>query len=289
MKKGALIFAHNNREVDYALMSIIAGGLAKKHLQIPVTLVTDLSTKEWMIQSNILEKAESIFEKIIEVERPPIDYNNRRLYDGVSFNKVVPFANFNRCDAWDLTPYDRTLLLDCDYLIMSNHLNEYWDLDEDVLISSAINDIYDQKRLGYHDRYVSDTGVHLYWATTVMFTKNDRSKSFFDMVNFVRDRYQYYGDLFRFNSQQYRNDISFSVAKHLLSGFETDTALSLPPVLTTIDKDILHSVDESGKLTFMVTPKLDNNYCAVAIKGIDMHIMNKKSIVRNADALMRLI
>lgn len=30
MKKGILIYAHNNRAVDYALMSIIAGGLAKK-------------------------------------------------------------------------------------------------------------------------------------------------------------------------------------------------------------------------------------------------------------------
>jgi hypothetical protein len=288
MNKGALIFAHNNREIDYALMSIISGGLAKKHLNIPVTLVTDTTTREWMEKSNIYSKAKEVFENIIEVEKP-VSENSRRLYDGVEHNKVVPFANSNRCLAWELTPYDRTLLLDSDYLIFSDHLNQYWDLDEDILISESINDVYDQKRLGYHDRYVSDTGVHLYWATTVIFTKNQRSKSFFDMVDFVKENYQYYGDLFRFNTQQYRNDISFSVAKHILSGFETDKITNLPPVLTALDRDVLHSVDDDGKLTFLVSPKLDSNYCVAAFKNTDIHVMNKKSIVRNAEALLGLI
>lgn len=288
MTKGALIFAHNNREIDYALMAIIAGGLAKKNLRIPVTLVTDESTKAWMIESNIFKKAQEVFENIIQVEKPVND-NQRRLYDGVANNNIVPFCNANRSSAWELTPYDKTLLLDCDYLVMSDSLNEFWEVDEDVLISVSINDIYDQKRLGYHDKYVSDTGVHLYWATTVMFTKNQASKSFFDMVEFVRENYQYYGDLFRFNPQQYRNDIAFSVAKHILSGFEKDTGHGLPPVLTALDKDILHSVDKTGKLTFLVSPNLDSNYCAAALKNTDIHIMNKKSIVRNAEALMELL
>jgi hypothetical protein len=30
MTRGILIYAHNNRTVDYALMAIISGGLAKK-------------------------------------------------------------------------------------------------------------------------------------------------------------------------------------------------------------------------------------------------------------------
>lgn len=288
MKKGALIFAHNNREIDYALMSIISGGLAKKYLNIPVTLVTDRTTKAWMKESGIYKKAEEVFESILEVEKPETD-NRRRLYDGVDHNNVVPFCNYNRSSVWELTPYDRTLLLDSDYLIMSDRLSEYWNADSDVLISSSINDIYDQKRLGYHDKYVSDTGVHLYWATTLMFTKNQESKSFFDMVDFIKENYQYYGDLFRFSTQQYRNDISFSVAKHILSGFEKDVGHNLPPVLTTLDKDILHSVDDAGKLTFLISPNLNNSYCAASIKNTDVHIMNKKSIVRNSDSLMRLI
>jgi hypothetical protein len=287
MKRGAIIFAHNNRTVDYALMATISGGLAKKHLGIPVTLITDDTTIAWMKESKTIERAEKVFENIIEVEKPKSE-NYRNLHDGTE-KLVVPFVNSNRSNAWELSPYDRTLLLDSDYFIFSNTLNEYWDIDEDVLISSAMNDVYDEKRKGYHDRYVSDTGIHMFWATTVMFSKTPRAKAFFDMVNFVRDNYQYYGDLFRFDTRQYRNDISFSVAKHIISGFETEIDPSLPPVLTTQDRDILEDVNKDGKLTFLVSPMLDEKFVASAIKGRDIHIMNKQSITRNAEKLLELI
>ena len=286
MTKGILIFAHNNRDIDYALMSIISAGLARKHLNAPATLVTDASTKAWMVESDIYNKAQEIFENIIEVEKPVTD-NKRVLHDG-DLQKTVPFTNANRANAWELTPYDRTLLLDSDFLIFSDRLNDYWDLEDDVLIAESMNDMVGESRKGYHDCYVSDTGVHLYWATTVMFTKNETSKMFFDTVNFVKENYQYYGDLFRFNTQQYRNDISFSVAKHILSGFEKAEG-GLPPVLTTIGQDILHSVDENGKLTFLINHMLDGKFCATSIKNTDIHVMNKQSLVRNADALMRLL
>jgi hypothetical protein len=240
-----------------------------------------------MKTSGTYNKATEVFENIIIVEKPETD-NKRKLFDGTN-ELVVPFVNTNRSLVWDLTPYDRTLLIDSDFLIFSDTLNQYWDVDEDILIGKSINDIYDQKRLGYHDKYVSDTGIHLYWATTVMFTKNERSKSFFDMLQYVQEKYEYYGDLFRFSVRQYRNDISFSVAQHILSGFETDKNVGLPPVLTALGNDILHSVDTNGKLTFLVSPSLDNNFCAAAIKGTDIHIMNKQSITRNAENLLELI
>jgi hypothetical protein len=65
--------------------------------------------------------------------------------------------------------------------------------------------------------------------------------------------------------------------------------MTLPSLLTILDRDILHSVDENGKLTFLVTPMADSNYCAIAMKNTDLHIMNKQSIIRNADSLLRLV
>lgn len=286
MNKGILIYAHNNRKVDYALMSLISGGLAKKNLDVPVSLVTDESTVRWMKESGIYQKSQEIFDKIILTERPILN-NQRRLYDG-DINDVVPFVNSNRCSACDLTPYDRTLLIDSDFLILSNSLKEFWDVNQNVMIGSAINDIYDSKRLGYHDRYVSDTGIKLYWATTVMFTKNQESKLFFDMVNHIKDNYKFYGDLYRFDSRQYRNDISFSVAKHMIDGFETTDQQMLPPVLTTLDRDILIDVNNNA-LTFLINHNLNNNYCATTLSEIDVHIMNKQSIHRNKDKLLEMI
>jgi hypothetical protein len=286
MKQGILIYAHNSREVDYAIMSIISGGLAKKYLNVPVSLVTDVSTVEWMRETNILKKATTVFENLIIVDRPQTD-NTRRLSDGES-SKIVPFLNSNRSSAWDLTPYDRTLLIDSDFLIFSNKLNEYWNVDSDVMIGESINDVYNNSRLGYHDRYISDVGVKLYWATTVMFTKNQTAKLFFDTVNFIKDNYEYYADVFRFDSRQFRNDIAFSVAKHILDGYEEVMVGNLPPVTTLLDKDILHTVN-NNKLTVLVSPQLDSNYCATSLSGVDIHVMNKQSIHRNKDKLLELI
>jgi hypothetical protein len=285
MTRGILIYAHNSRAVDYALMSVISGGLAKKYLNVPVSLVTDKFTADWMKESKIYDTATRIFEHIIIVEKPQTN-NSRKLYDGTD-NTVVPFINSNRSSAWDVTPYERTLLIDSDFLIFSNRLSEYWDVDSDLMIGESINDIYDNTRVGYYDRYISEVGVKLYWATTVMFTKNTKTKIFFELVKHIKDYYQYYADTYRFDSKQFRNDIAFSIAKHILNGFEQNDNEDLPPVLTLLDKDVLYSVDK--KLTVLVSPRCDSNFCAAAISDTDIHIMNKQSIIRNKQALLGLI
>ena len=179
-------------------------------------------------------------------------------------------------------------MIDGDYLVFSDLLNEYWDVDADVLIGESINDIYSNDRLGYMDKYVSEVGVKLYWATTVMFTKNDAAKTFFNTVSLIKENYQHYADVFRFDSRQYRNDIAFSVAKHILDGFEEITVNSLPPVRTLLDTDMLHDVTDKS-LILLFSPKNDNNFCAAALADADLHVMNKQSIYRNKDKLLELI
>jgi hypothetical protein len=286
MTQGILLFAHNNRTVDYALMAVIAGGLAKKNLQVPVSLITDASTVVWMKESNIFSQAENLFDHIIMVDRPTTD-NQRRLHDGQT-GQMIPFINTNRSTAWDVTPYDRTLLIDSDFFIFSNSLGEYWNVDTDVMLGNAINDIYNDTRTGYLDRHISDTGVKMYWATTVMFSKNLNSKLFFNTVNYVKENYTQFADVFRFDSRQFRNDIAFSLAKHILDGYQQDDALSLPPVLSALDKDILHSVNDNS-LTFLIDYRLTNSYCAASISGLDVHIMNKQSVIRHKQKLLELI
>jgi hypothetical protein len=286
MTQGILIYAHNTRAVDYALLSVISAGLAKKHLSMPASLVTDDSTVSWMKQSQIFHLAEKVFENIIIADRP-ITNNQRRLYDGEN-NSTVPFVNVNRDTAWSLTPYDRTLLIDSDFLIFSDVLNKYWNIDCDLLIGESINDIYSQDRMKYLDRHVSDTGVKLYWATTVMFTKNQNTQLFFDTVNHVKENYRHYADVFRFDHRQFRNDIAFSVSKHILDGYVESDLGTLPPILSALDRDILYEVNDQ-RLTFLIDHKLDSNYCAASISGVDIHIMNKQSIIRNQQRLLEMI
>ena len=286
MKKGILVYAHNNRTVDYALLSIISGGLAKKNLSVPVSLVTDPTTIDWMKQSLIFDLANTVFEKVIIVDRPQTN-NQRFMRDGVN-GQLIPFTNTNRSSAWDVTPYDRTLLIDSDFFVLSDNLNNYWDVDSDVLIGESMNDIYDHTRVGYLDTNVSETGVKLYWATTVMFTRNATAKIFFDTVDHVKQNYNHYADVFRFDNRQFRNDVAFSVAKHILDGFEETGIGRLPSILSVLDKDILYEVSKDG-FKFLIDYKFTNTHCAASVKGIDIHIMNKQSIVRNKQQLLELI
>ena len=286
MTKGILIFAHNGPEVDYGVMSIIAGGLAKKNLGLPVSLVTDKWTTAWLKESNMYSTAESVFDKIIEIEKPRTK-NTRTLHDGF-YSKTIPFVNSNRFSVWDLSPYDQTLLIDSDYLIFSNRLNEYWNTEASVMLGHSMNDITGE-RSGILDQRVSETGIHMFWATTVMFTKNDESRFFFKLVDYIKDNYRYYADLFRFNPKQYRNDIAFSIAKHIMNGYETEFVYSLPPILTVFDKDILQEVS-NDKLTFLIDKPLNcGDFWAATTQGVDVHIMNKQSIIRHKEKLLELI
>ena len=285
MKKGILIFAHNSRDVDYALMSLVSAKFAKANLQVPVSLVVDKFTVEWMQTSNIYNLSQEIFDQIIEIEKP-VTQNTRVLNDGYT-SKTVPFVNSNRSSVWDLTPYDRTLLIDSDFLVMSNRLNEYWDVDSNVMLSPAMQDVRGDRK-GILDSWVSETGIPLYWATTVMFTKNNESKIFFDLVDVIRTNYNYFADLFRFNPKQYRNDISFSIAKHMLNGFE-NKGEDLPPILTLLDKDLIHSIDKNQLRVYLNDSMSEDHVVIVSIKDSDVHVMNKQSIIRNAKEFLEIL
>jgi hypothetical protein len=285
MNKGILIFAHNSRDVDYALMSLVSGSFAKKNLQVPVSLVVDKFTVEWMKTSNIYDQSVDVFDKIIVIEKP-VTQNTRLLHDGYS-SKTVPFVNSNRASVWDLTPYDRTLLIDSDFLIMSNTLNEYWNADASVMLSPSMQDVRGDRK-GVLDSWVSETGIPLYWATTVMFTKNEESKIFFNLVDTIRTNYNYFSDLFRFNPTQYRNDISFSIAKHMLDGFEIRSE-DLPPILTLLDKDLVHSIESNQIRVFLNDSMSEDHVVMASIKNVDVHVMNKQSIIRNADKFLEVL
>ena len=286
MNKGILIFAHNSREVDYILTAVVAATLAKKYLNVPVSLVTDETTLDWAKTSEIYSKVNATFDTIILVEKPMSD-NVRVLNDGTLSSKLVPFVNSNRADAYSLTPYDRTLLIDSDFLIFSNNLSNYWDIDSSLLISPAMNDIRGD-RLGILDKWVSDEGIPLLWATTVMFTKNTESKLFFDLVSHIKQNYNTYSLIYRFNPKTFRNDIAFSIAKHMLDGFET-TSAGLPPILTSLDTDMVYSITPNSVKILVEDPKNQGSKTICNIVSRDIHIMNKEAIVRAASALLEIL
>lgn len=279
MSNGCLLFAHDGK-LDYGSQAVLAAKLATKHLKVPVSLVTDEQTL-----SNIKNKfSELPFDKIILVERP--EATNLRKMSGVS--GTIEFINSNRSSAWDLTPYDRTLIIDTDFLIFSDALNKYWDYPSDFLITPGMLELQEEY-IKPTDHKLSETSIRLLWATNIMFSKTEETKLIFDLVSYVKQEYTYFSHLYEFANYQYRNDYAFSIACHILSSHGLDPVHSeLPVPLFFIDTDEIVDVKDNGQINFLVKTRKGNHILTKTVNQ-DVHIMNKKNLVDNIDKLMGLV
>lgn len=136
---------------------------------------------------------------------------------------------------------------------------------------------------------MSDIGPKLRWATTVMFSKDEESKIFFDLIETIRQNYQYFSDLYSFPPDQYRNDISFTIAQHMLSGFDNSIDYFLPPVLTVQDIDSVQSLEEDSIRVYINDPLSGDDNFLCNLKNVDVHVMNKNSIVENFEKFERFL
>jgi hypothetical protein len=280
MNKGCLLFAHNGT-LDYGSQAVLAARLAKKHLGVPICIVTDIDTMNAMTDRF---KGDLPFDQMVIVEKPEV--TNFRKMNGV--NGVVEFNNSNRSSAWDLTPYDRTLIIDTDFLIFSDKLNDYWNSSYDFLITPGMAELQEEF-VKPTDHKLSETSINLLWATNIMFTKNQETKLIFDLVSFIKQNYSYFSHLYEFLTDQYRNDFAFSIACHILSGHGMDPIHGeLPVPLFFIDTDEIIDVKENGQINFLLKTRLQKSLLAKCI-GQDVHIMNKKSLIENIDKFLELV
>ncbi len=264
MDRGILIYAHNNETIDYVSLATVSAKLAKKNLGYPVSLATDS-------ESILSLKDQSVFEKVIILEKP--HNNGKRKLN----NSVVSFLNYNRNTAWDITPYDQTLLIDADYFVFTSKLNEFWSVDQSFIISNSTN-FFIENKSGYLDRYISFQGIPMKWATTILFTKNTESKLYFDLVEYIKKEYQYFSLLYKFNPRMYRNDIAFSIADHIINGHIVTDRYTLPTINALLPENKIIKLD-SNSCKFLISDSSDSY--VVDIKKSDIHFMNKEDLLNN--------
>ena len=115
MTTGAVIFAYNNEQTDYVAMAAWTAKNIRRHLGIPVALVTDQPT-------------DLKFEQVIICKSVG---GNRRWFG--DYNTTVEWHNNTRVNAYELTPWSKTLVLDADYIVASNQLQTVLDSDQEFL------------------------------------------------------------------------------------------------------------------------------------------------------------
>jgi hypothetical protein len=276
MTRGCLIFAYDG-QIDYGSQAVLAARLVRKYLDIPVCLVSDSKTV------NALKvPPDTVFEYIITQDIK--SDNSRLLYNGPDKKQAIDFKNVNRSSAYDLTPWDRTLLIDSDFLVFSNRLTQYLNSNQDFMICPAMKDICAERSQG--PILLNLASIETLWATNIIFNKTPEVKILFNLVDHIKEHWEYYGALYKFDTRRFRNDFAFSVACHIMSGYGLDKFYTdLPAPVWSTDQDKLVKIDSNGNLVFLV-PHLEGR--VVRSKGQDIHIMNKYDILENLDQLTEL-
>ena len=158
MDKGVLTFARNNSQVDYIKQAVFLAKRVRKYLDLPTTIATD--SVDYL--ATAYPDYEDIFDQVIE-----LDWTNthslKRFYDGSISEKRLEFKNDSRCLAYDISPYDETILLDSDYIISDDTFKHCFLQELDLLIYKDAYDLANFRDYSEFE-YVSDTSVD-FWLS----------------------------------------------------------------------------------------------------------------------------
>jgi len=175
------------------------------------------------------------------------------------------WRNTDRYSAYELSPYDETLLLDTDYLVLDDSLLKYFDLDYDYRLMHR-NHTLDQD---WNDK-MGLYGIPYVWATVVLFRKCEKAKLLFDMVGRIQNNWGYYSSLYNMRTGNFRNDYAFAIANSIVSGYTLDHTQSFPGQMLTLEKRIT-----ALELRATGIVARDETNRATILPRMNLHIMDK--------------
>ena len=287
--QGILVYARNNSQIDYIKQAYFLAKRVRKYLDLPTSIVTDsLSYLE-----HEYPDYESVFDQVISVVwkekdlkentvySPSENHAVKKFYDGTLVEKKLDWKNNLRSTAFRASPYDETLLLDSDVVISNEFWKKCFEQSHDFLVYKDCVDLLDLDRGDVFER-VSETSVDFYWATAVFFRKTEQNRIFFDLVAHIQENWNHYCSIFQINTPYFRNDYAFSIAIHIMNGYEQgDFAKSMPGKLYYItDKSILWDIDREKLTILLEKPKYTGEYTLLSLKNSNLHCMNKFSLNR---------
>ena len=293
ISRGFLIYAHNNEEIDYGKLALTCALMIKANaIEKAVCLVTDQGTLDWLIKSVGREKVDYAFDhiRLLTHDEYTASATRKRFLDTSSTSKILSWFNGGRSSAYEISPFDETIMIDSDLLVQDTSLDLAWGNDEDVMINKravTLNHTLPSR----HERRLDGMGIQMYWATIVFFRKSEKAKLLFELVQHIKERYSYYQFVYEFPGKLFRNDYAFSIAIHMLNGFlENDEFKSLPveTILSSFDTDELIAV-RKNELVFLVgSTETTWKFTTAVIKNLNVHVMNKYALSRHADTIIDL-
>jgi hypothetical protein len=243
--KGVLIHAFGNEGIDYYLLADGAAKLARKHLNLPIAVITD--------KPYAIKEADYLIEASSEIQQ-------QRTLRNLKYN----YQNDTRVHSYELTPFDQTLLIDSDYLMFGDEC-EWWFWTEYDFIAPTM--IITPGR-GAETKYIYN-GIIQAWATTVYFRKSEYAENVFKHWKMIQDNYEYYRNVMNVYGN-YRNDYSLSAALHATNGYTPNYSnwnklTTIPTTHQVVDINFKTNKVIVGTPTDKIITYINNN----------LHIMDK--------------
>ena len=266
MTRGVVIFAFNNEQIDYLAMAEWSTRNIHRHLDLPVCVVTDQTT----IPKNYT------FDHVVHAV--PTDTHWRHFKD---FGTNATWYNGSRVNAYELSPWDHTLVLDADYVVASNQLGKLFEVDQDFLDHARAIEVTGMTSFNENNRF-GRYKMPMRWATVMMFRRSQTAKLIFDSMQMVKQNWRHYIDLYGIPKKTYRNDIALSIAQLIVNGHRLEIP-SIPWNLVSLEAD--HALTQLGTDVYRVDFVANNNKSKWLTLNHDFHAMGKKhlgDIVANA-------
>ena len=261
MTTGALIFAFDNESTDYVTMAQWSARNIRRHLNIPTAIVTDINPKDPRLAG---------FDQVIPATAAS---GGTRWFE--DYQATVTWHNAGRTDAYTLSPWDQTLVLDADYVVASDQLKILLDSDQDFLAHATAYDITNVNDFAALNHY-GEYNMPMSWATVMMFRKSTHAELLFDCMQMIRDNWRHYKDLYRITSSTYRNDYALSIALTIVNG-QTLEYSSIPWTLASVTPE--HTVTRTSKDCYRIDYQdQDKRPRWTAIRNQDFHAMGKRHL-----------
>jgi len=268
--KGVLLFANNNSDFNYVKQAVIAATLAKYYLKVPVALITN---------KDELTDDVSIFDHVVDY-KSTAEANVRPFYiDGKP--KQIQWHNLDRLLAYDLSPFDETILIDTDYLIQNDVLGQVWGNNNPMLMNTGTRvPAGEQEHVG--EKVIADGFPLVHWFTVMYFKKCEEALQWFEFAKFVKENHNFYKKMFRSPYYYYRNDITAAITSHILGGFEDGYMKPLP--VRQINSYPPESILQIGIGKIV----LSTDEHPVLLKDTNVHVVNKGEIEKHYDRFLEL-
>ena len=246
MTTGVLLYCFDTPEHKYHKLAERCVAQIRKYLKLDITIVTNLETFKKFKPMGMINY------KLVENKT-----TNTRPYRG----RNVPWYNKERALAYEHSPYDTTVLMDCDYFVFSSTLLELTKTNFDIMLHDKVHDLTGRNMIEGKD----ESTLPLVWATVTLFKKGANAKAIFDMIKHVQEYYPHYKNLYRIKYSAYRNDYAFAIALHQL---KLGDFIPSPMNMLADNVDIIDS-DSDG-----VVYKYGDNVNFTS--GQDVHILEKE-------------